>query len=213
MLASLPPSSAISETLVQTAVPLLAKETYEGAVMILADALPSHISFLLSNNNPLTPEVTGLISKEMGGIKPSIRHAFCLMAGSALWSGTKTTDTGATLEFTKAILPALNTTLKNVAANPLNASGGVLEAYIAIALLLGPLAKSGEFDDFVAKNPVLHGISNVGVKPSFLLWDKVYQKATDVNDEIWLLRACEAAVVYFNAEISKSEALRLAITL
>ncbi|KAJ3807969.1 armadillo-type protein [Lentinula aff. lateritia] len=209
MLASLPPSSAISATLVQTAVPLLAKETHEGAVMILADALPSHVSFLLSNNKPLTPEVTGLIAKEMGSIKPSIRHAFCLMAGSALWrSGTKTTDTDAMLEFTKAIIPALNTTLKNVAANPLNASGGVLEAYIAIALLLGPLAKSGEFNDIVAKNPVLHGISTVGVKPSFLLWDKVYQKATDINDEKWLLRACEAAVVYFNAEISKSEALR-----
>ncbi|KAJ4478479.1 armadillo-type protein [Lentinula aciculospora] len=208
MLASLPRSSEVSETLVQTAVPLLAKETHDAALMILAEALPSHVNFLLSNNRPLTSDVTGLISKEMGSIKPPIRRAFCLLAGSALLgSEAKTIESDAMMAFTKPIIPALETTLKTIATNPLNVSGGISEAYVSVALLLGPLAKSGKFDDVVAKNTVLQGISTVGVKPSFLLWDKVYQKATNSEDEKWLLRACVAALIFFNAEVSKSEAL------
>ncbi|KAJ3745026.1 armadillo-type protein [Lentinula detonsa] len=210
MLASLPPSlsSTISESLVQTAIPLLAKETHDGAVMVLADALPIHVSFLLSNNKPLTSEVRELVSKEMGSIKPSVRRAFCLLAGNALWgSDAKTVGNDAMMMFTKAIIPALETMLKSVSSGPLGASGAVLEAYVAVALLLGPLAESGKFDNIVAKNTVLQGISTVGVKSSFLLWDKVYQKVTNPEDEKWLLRACDAALKFFNVEISKSEAL------
>ncbi|KAJ3828802.1 translational activator GCN1 [Lentinula raphanica] len=208
MLASLPPSSSTSDSLVQNAVPLLAKETHEGAMATLAGALPSHVSFLLSNNKPLPTEVTDLISKEMGSNKPPVRRAFSLLAGNALWGkDPKPTVNSAMIAFTKAILPTLENTLKTVASSPLTASGAILEAYIAVALLLGPFAKSGEFDDIVAKNTALQSISTVGVKPSFLLWDKVYQKATDFEDEKWLLRACDAALKHFHVAIAKSEAL------
>ncbi|KAE9398973.1 ARM repeat-containing protein [Gymnopus androsaceus JB14] len=210
MLASLPPSLAVSETIVQTAAPLLAKETHDGAVTILAGALPPHVGFLLKNNKPLSTEVTGLVLKEMGSQKPPIRRAFCLLAGNAIWgSEAKESDVSdAVLAFAKAIVPALESTLKNVSGNPLNASGGILEAYIAVALLLGPLSKSGEFNQVVSKNPVLQAMSTVSVKPSFLFWDKVYQKAIDPEDEKWLLRACDAALLFFRAEVSKNEALR-----
>ncbi len=65
-------------------------------------------------------------------------------------------------------------------------------------------------DDVISKNPVLQSISTTSVKPSFLLWDKVYQKATDPEDEKWLLRACDAALLFFRSEVAKNEVLRLA---
>jgi len=40
------------------------------------------------------------------------------------------------------------------------------------------------------------------------VWDKVYQKLTDVEEEIWLLRAVESTAAFFNAEIEKAEQLR-----
>jgi hypothetical protein len=51
-------------------------------------------------------------------------------------------------------------------------------------------------------------IGSVGTKQSFLLWDRVYQKITDEEDEIWLLRAIETSLFYFSEELSKDEALR-----
>lgn len=210
MLALLPPSSVVSESIVQTATPLLAKETHEVAVSFLASALPSHVSFLLKNNKSLSTEVTGIVLKEMGSLKPPIKRAFCLLAGSAIWgSELKDSDVSEAVRvFAKGIIPALENALKNVSGNPLNASGGVLEAYIAVALLLGPLSKYGEFNHVISKNPVLQAISTVSVKPSFLLWDKVYQKATDPEDEKWLLRATDAALLFFKAEATKNESLR-----
>jgi len=40
------------------------------------------------------------------------------------------------------------------------------------------------------------------------VWDKVYQKLTDVEEEIWLLRAVESTAAFFNTEIEKAEQLR-----
>lgn len=166
---------------------------------VLASALPSHFGFLLKNNKCLSTEVTGIILKEMGSLKPAIKRAFCLLAGNAVW-GSELEDSNvseAVLVFAKGIIPALENSLKNVSGNPLNVSGSVLEAYIAVALLLGPLSKFSEFNHVISKNPVLQAIPTVSVKPSFLLWDKVYQKATDPEDEKWLLRATDAALLFF----------------
>jgi Generalcontrol nonderepressible 1 (Gcn1) N-terminal len=40
------------------------------------------------------------------------------------------------------------------------------------------------------------------------MWDKVYQKLTDVEEEAWLLRAVESTVAFFSTEVAKAEQLR-----
>jgi hypothetical protein len=40
------------------------------------------------------------------------------------------------------------------------------------------------------------------------MWDKVYQKLTDVEEETWLLRAVESTVAFFSTEVAKAEQLR-----
>ena len=45
-------------------------------------------------------------------------------------------------------------------------------------------------------------------KPSFLLWDKVYQKLGGEEDERWLLRATEAVLSYFKDQIMENEQSR-----
>ncbi|KAG6915850.1 hypothetical protein DXG01_009609 [Tephrocybe rancida] len=209
MLTHLVPSSTVSAPLIQTSTPLLAKETHEGAVAVLSGALASHISFILSSpgSKVLAPETTTLIAKEMGSAKPAVRRAFCALAGAILTGGLDFEEAQA-LVFVKAIVPALENSLKVVGANPLGASAGPLEAYIATTVLLGPLAKTGKFNDVISKNATLTSIASGSTKPSFLLWDKVYQKTSDPIDEKWLLRAWEASLHYFKGEFGKNENLR-----
>ncbi|KAG6844943.1 hypothetical protein H0H87_002276 [Tephrocybe sp. NHM501043] len=209
MLAHLAPSADISASLIQTTTPLLAKETHEGSIIVLAGALTAHIVFLLTSpaSSFLKPETVTLIAKEMGSTKPAVRRTFCGLAGTVLVGGLDFEDQRA-LDFAKALVPALEGSLKTVAANPLTVNAGPLEAYIATAALLGPLARTGKFTDVISKNAALTSIAASSMKSSFLLWDKVYQKASDPTDEKWLLQAWEASLLYFKSEFAKNENLR-----
>lgn len=62
-------------------------------------------------------------------------------------------------------------------------------------------------EDAISRNSTVQAIISPS-KPSFLVWDKVYQKLTDVEEEIWLLRAVESTAAFFNAEIERAEQLR-----
>lgn len=147
MLASLSPRTAsISSSIIQTASPLLAKETHDAATAVLASALPPHVKFLLAADSPLPADTIALIAKEMNNPKPVIRKAFCTLAGHALWSESDSkTSSPAALAFAQALLPAFENSLKTVSSNPLNSVGGPLEGYIAIAVLLGPVLRFGKF--------------------------------------------------------------------
>ncbi|CAA7260345.1 unnamed protein product [Cyclocybe aegerita] len=206
MLAFLPPAEEVSTTLLQTTTPLLAKEPHEGTTAVLAAALSRHIVFLLSQSS-VPSETTQLIAKEMSNAKPTVRKAFVGLAGSVLFDEPHVLDHDNGVAFARALLPAFENCLKTVSSNPLNSSGGPYEGYVAVAVLLGPLAQS-KFDAVIAQNPVIAAIGTISAKQSFLLWDKVYQKLTEEEEEKWLLRACNVSLPYFKSELSKNETLR-----
>ncbi|GLB43526.1 putative ARM repeat-containing protein [Lyophyllum shimeji] len=208
MLHHLPPTLSVSSGLLQATTPLLAKETHEGATAVLASALPAHLVFVLTSGGSIAPETMTLVAKEMGNPKAGVRRAFCALAGTVLMDERLDLSSRPALEFATAVLPALEGSLKTVSGNPVGASAGPLEAYIATAVLLGPMARSGKFNDVIAKNSALGSIASGTTKPSFLLWDKVYQKIADSAEEKWLLRAWEAALTHFEAEFAKSEIVR-----
>ncbi|KAK0212097.1 armadillo-type protein [Desarmillaria ectypa] len=206
MLASIP-ACAVSASVVQITTPLLAKESHDAAVSTLASALHPHILHLLQSDISLAKDTLSLIAKEMNSLKPPIRRAFCALAGNILWS-SENLDTPAWLAFASAVLPSFESSLKTTSNNP---NGGAFEGYIAVAVLLGPLAQAGKFDDAVSRNPVIQAITSSSAKPSFLLSERVYQKLTDSEDERWLLRATEALIRFFSKEISKNDAIRLQV--
>ncbi|KAK1228592.1 translational activator of GCN4 [Marasmius sp. AFHP31] len=208
MLANVPPSKEVSPTLVETSTPLLGKETHEGAIGVIAKSLAPHIGYLLKNDVSLPKDVGSLIAKEMGSLKPPVRRAFSLLSGGAIWDSQNgdTTIPKATVDFGRTILPSFEASLKNMASA--SATTGPLEAYVALAVLLGPFSKSGAFDDVVSKNATIQSVGTVGSKPSFLVWEKVYQKISDPEDETWLLRASDAALLFFKKEVSMNESLR-----
>ncbi|PBK80431.1 hypothetical protein ARMGADRAFT_1092223 [Armillaria gallica] len=204
MLASIP-ACAVSASVVQTTTPLLAKESHDAAVSAFASALRPHIFHLLQSNISLAKDTIALMAKEMNSLKPPIKRAFCALAGNVLWS-SENLDMSAWLAFAAAVLPSFESSLKTISNNP---NAGAFEGYIAVAVLLGPLAQAGKFDDAVLRNPVIQAITSSSAKPSFLLSERVYQKLSE--DKWWLLRATEALIRFSSKEISQNNAIRLQV--
>lgn len=153
MLGLISPSSTVSPALVQNTIPLLGKETNEAAISVLAASLPPHITYILHSSNPVPNEVVQLIAKEMGNAKPAVRRAFANLVGSIFFVSEGVSEGEHGKVFAKGVAPALENALKTVASNAVNAPGGPLEGYVALAVLLGPLEKSGAFGKSLQNAP------------------------------------------------------------
>ncbi|KAI8978208.1 ARM repeat-containing protein [Trametes punicea] len=209
MLGAVPTSSAVSPNILQSAMPILAKETRDAAVSVLAASITPHLAYCLRFDSALPGDSAGVIAKEMTSSKPVVRRAFCSLVGSALWELGEL-GSAASIAFAKAVVSSFETNLRTVSANPINAPAGPLEAYIAVAALLGPLSQSKQFDDVIARNATLQSITVTTPKPSFFLWDKVYQKLSS-EEESWLLRATEVVLPFFKDDFSGNEQARMLV--
>lgn len=224
MLATIPPSAKVSSTIVQTVPQLLVKETSDAAVGVLASIMAVNLTYMLNANIQVPADTTTVVAKEMSNPKPVIRRAFVSIAGSALWN-VDTLDTDAALAFPMGITGALEASLKSVTTNPLTAAVGPLEGYVALALLMGPLAKTLKFGmlhlfgsrcvsclshsgDIVMRNTTIEVLTGTQAKPSFLISDKIYKKLTDAEEEIWLLRAINLSLFRMKNELGENEQLR-----
>ncbi|KAI9508386.1 ARM repeat-containing protein [Russula earlei] len=204
-------SAQVSPSIVESVPALLAKETNEAALATLASSLAPHVVFHLRENLPIPDEAVKLFIAQMQNSKPIVRRAFVSLVGEAFWALGDLKTASATT-FARAVVNALESSLKTVATNPLNASAGPLEGYVAAAILLGPFSRSGVFEVTISQNATVQAILSLS-KPSFLAWDKVYQKLTDFEEETWLLRALKSTVTFFNVEVAKAERLRVQLGL
>ncbi|KAF8553713.1 ARM repeat-containing protein [Imleria badia] len=206
MLTMLPKHDATSMTLVNALPSLIVKETNDVATSLLVRTLPIHLSHLLACNTPIPADVTALVAKELNGAKPVLKRAFINIVGAALWD-LDTVSGDATEAFTKAISGALEACIKTVSANPLGTPAGPLEGYVAVAILLHA---SRVLDDVASRSLTVDTLVGTSTKPSFLIWDKVYQKLSDADDARWLLRATDLAVPTLASELVKHQHLRVA---
>jgi hypothetical protein len=123
---------------------LLAKETNDAALLILASSLAPHLVFHLREDLPLPDDVLKLLVVEMQNSKPVVRRAFVSLVGETFWALEDLTTTSATT-LARAVFTAFESSLKSVAMNPLNTSAGPVEGYVAAAVLLGPFFRSEVF--------------------------------------------------------------------
>ena len=68
-------------------------------------------------------------------------------------------------------------------------------------------------EESINRNATVQSLLATGAKPSFLLWEKVYQKLAEAEDQVWLLRAGEAVLSFYKDEMMKSEQTRYVWTL
>lgn len=63
-------------------------------------------------------------------------------------------------------------------------------------------------DPIISHNPTIQSLSIAAPKPSFLLLDKVYQKVSDAEELVWLIRAIQTTIPFLSEELSKNAPLR-----
>jgi hypothetical protein len=63
-------------------------------------------------------------------------------------------------------------------------------------------------DSLIGGNATIQSLASISTKPTFLFWDKIYQKLPDTDDEMWLLRASSTALEYLENDLAKNEQLR-----
>lgn len=144
MFSVLSTSAQVSSVIVKSVPGLLSKETNEAAIPTLASSLTPHLVFHLRENLPVPDEVLKLLVAEMQSSKPVIRRAYVSLVGETFWAlGNLTTSSAA--QVARTVFTAFESSLKSVATNPLNASAGPVEGYVAAAVLLGPFSRSGVF--------------------------------------------------------------------
>ncbi|KAG8892186.1 translational activator of GCN4, partial [Tulasnella sp. 408] len=85
LLASIKPSNAVSLDVASTALPLLVKETNEGVLSSIEEAVAPHFVFVVSQGTKLPAEITTLLAKEMASLKIIVRRALSNIVGQAFW--------------------------------------------------------------------------------------------------------------------------------
>jgi len=60
----------------------------------------------------------------------------------------------------------------------------------------------------VTRNTSIEVIIGTQAKPSFLISERIYQKVTDAEEEIWLLRTLNLALLRMKNELDASEQMR-----
>ena len=145
MLGSLAPSANLSTEVVNLTLSLLPKESNDITITAMMRVITAHLPTSLNAGSKLdTAAVTALI-RGMQEPKPTIRRAVCLAVGSVVWSldGEVESIGEAAKAFGVSILPGLESGLKTVITNPLNAPAGPLEGFVAVASLKGRLGRWG----------------------------------------------------------------------
>jgi Generalcontrol nonderepressible 1 (Gcn1) N-terminal len=152
MLQFVTPTDDVASLITSSLPSLIAKETNDTAVSLLAKVLALHITYRLRRNQNLEPDVINGILREMSSSKPGLRRSFCAVAGNALWC-LGDDRSGAAQAFATSLYPAFDASLKTISANPLNSTVGPLEGYMVLATLLGPVSRLGVHDYGDSRSP------------------------------------------------------------
>lgn len=155
MLAFVPPSTTVSETVMQSGSGLLSKETHDAATSALSAAMTRHLVFLLREGTPAPAEVVNVSVKEVASQKPALRRAVLDLVGSTIFMLEELSNE-ASAAFAKTLLPGLEASLKSAAAS--SNVGIPLDGYIPTALLLGSYFRSGKYGTFSTYLPDINFI-------------------------------------------------------
>ena len=185
--ASIPANASTSGVATSGLIPLLSKETNEAAAEALCAALTCHLTYCTAEDvgQPDDKCLTSL-KKDVTSMKTVLRRQVLLTIADALWaSDASATWSAAGTKMAEAIIPGLETAFKSASTLlPTSASSALLEPYMAVALVGGPLARHLSANAKVASlQTTISALMQVKPKPSFLLNDKIWRKVlTDDSD-------------------------------
>ena len=190
VLAAIPASNDLSSLVIQSLVPVFARESNELALEREIKAFCQHLAYAMEPGVKIPTDAVNAIVKGSAEKKVPFRKLWQLGVGDVLWNLDGSNTAAAAAEpLVGQFVTKMNDLFKEVASNPLpSAQNGVLStAYIFVALLEKfPNVVKASWDDVVSQSMALHP------KPSFLLNPRVYSKLAPPEEVKWAARAIAA---------------------
>ncbi|RPA79656.1 ARM repeat-containing protein [Ascobolus immersus RN42] len=190
MALSLPEDEQLAAKIPLALAAVAAKEAHEGAAGAIIACLLKFVHVGLRSGQLPDKTVLDTITKGLQEKRLPIRRLWATKLGDQLWEDN---DNKTTVEFAEAVLPALSGSLKEVAANPIQAaqSGIISAAYVYTAYLTqkADTWDSASLKELAKKEDIRSLALAATPKPSFLLNFKAYTKLTSEDDLKWFLRA------------------------
>lgn len=167
----------------------MAKETNESTLKVALELCCAATSHLLAADHDAPSTLQILLVKGIQDTKANIRRLYLMAVGNLLWGfGSTTKSSFSSRKLAKDCLPPYSSILKNAMTAP---AGTAVEGWIAVAAVLGPFSKL-ELSAAADNAATVKTLLTVTPKPSFLLSERNYKRISNVDDEVWLLRAFQA---------------------
>ncbi|CAO1627100.1 unnamed protein product [Sympodiomycopsis kandeliae] len=219
MLGAFKKSQELSIVIADSVSSLLSQEITEASFRAAIESLLSHLSFCLQQGSTAEASKVGSIGQVLGKMlqhsKVPLRKIASLTIGDALWSLPDQDIHRELLSvLADSLVAGLEHNLSNASTNTLTSAAGPLEGYVALALIQGPFASSAsssKIEQCLKKNSIMQSVLSTNPKPSFLLSEKVHRKFNTEDEEVWLLRALQSALVQRATDIKTDEACQAAI--
>ncbi|ORX39844.1 regulation of translational elongation-related protein [Kockovaella imperatae] len=195
MIHSVKPSEKVSIVVLETVVPLLAKETNEPALQATCQAIEPHLAIILSSEMKGLDATITMLAKELNSSRLPTKRAVSDCVGKAILSATAKDRhlSSSGQQLVGILAAALDANLESAASNPPTNVAGYLEGYVAIALAFGALSGI-ETAKKLSQSSGLANALTLSPKPSFLLNDKIWIKLPSSLDSSWLLKALMSIV-------------------
>lgn len=207
VLAAVPPSVELSKAVVQSFVPVFARESNEVALEQEVKAFSKHLAFVIQAKVKIGDDVTNTIVKGSAEKRVPFRKIWQLNVGEVLWNAESEALVSPEVgTLVGKFVDQLKALFKEVASNPLpSAQGGFLStAYIFVALFerLFKLQKQ----DKSAWEGIVAETMQLNPKPSFLLNPRAYSKLTSQSEVQWAVRGLSAVASGSNFESAEDAA-------
>ena len=195
VLAGIPASKDLSSEVIQSFVPVFARESNEIALEQEIRAFCKHLAYAIELRISIPSDAVSTIVKGSAEKRVSFRNLWQLNVGNVLWNASSDVLAAPEAEvLVDQFTNKMKDLFKEVASNPLpSAQNGVLStAYIFVALF--DKFSSHQNQEKTAWDDIVSQSMTLTPKPSFLLNPRVYSKLASQEEVKWAARAIAAVV-------------------
>ncbi len=140
-------AEGVSQEIVLVLATMMGKETADHVMWVIGKSLTTHLSWCLEEGHSMpSSTILAAIVKDMSNTKTIVRKHMSDAIGSALWVSGRSTSgwSSAARTWVDNVIPALTGYLKatgtTAAPGVSNVGGPLMEGYVAVAIVLGPMS-------------------------------------------------------------------------
>lgn len=188
---------AVSQKALEAYFTMVAKEPNEQAMGAAVDGVGRHLTVLIYNDEfceahkDVVDKVVKTSSEGLKTAKALARKSWAVAFGDTVWAHKQPSQTLS--KHAVSHLQNLFATFDKIADKPLVWKDGPLEAYILVGAVSGRIQHWPEIPapitELLTKHKYPSVVLSTSPKPSFLLWDRIYTKATTAVEGTWLVHA------------------------